>query len=388
MKPLPAKKNIYVALNAAYEHQRGIQRGILRFALARPAWRVINVAHEGQMGHEFFRLQTVHGVIGNFSQIDAEGESLALVRRKGIPCVVSVSARSAAPVVPRVVSDDAAVGTLAAEFFLQRGFRHFAYYPGGMQPPHGAAVVRGAAFTRRLQQSGHACLQLRNSDVFGPTFTLPKPCAVFVFNTHEARVLLESLLLRDVLVPEDVAILGVDHDPWQQQLSPLSISAVILNAEETGFQAALLLERLMTGAHPDAPCEHKVGPLRIEVAASTEANQCSDPFVARALSLIRRDIAGLHSVEQCAALAGASRSKLERRVRAALGKTVHDLMQNARVEYCKRLLLETDLKLTDIAEAAGFADGRMLSIVFQRVTAETPSAFRRRHAKPGQTRAP
>ncbi|MCD8483283.1 MAG: AraC family transcriptional regulator [Verrucomicrobia bacterium] len=106
--------------------------------------------------------------------------------------------------------------------------------------------------------------------------------------------------------------------------------------------------------------------------------QCGDPFVGRALSLIRRDIANLHSVDQCATLVGASRSKLERRVRSALGRTVHDIMQSARVDYAKRLLLETDIKLTDVASAAGFADGRMLSVVFARVCGESPSTFRRR----------
>ena len=154
MKPLPRKKNIYIALNAAYEHQRGIQRGILRFALAEPTWRLMNVAHEGQLGHEFRRVEEIDGVIGNFSDIDAEGEALRLVRRRGIRSIVSVSARSVETDVPRVIPDDSLVGRQAAEFFLRRRYRHFVYYPGGMDPPHGAAVRRGRAFRERLAQDG------------------------------------------------------------------------------------------------------------------------------------------------------------------------------------------------------------------------------------------
>ena len=47
-------------------------------------------------------------------------------------------------------------------------------------------------------------------------------------------------------------------------------------------------------------------------------------------------------------------------------------MQSARVDYTKRLLQETDLKLADVAAAAGFADGRMLSVTFRRVAGESP----------------
>ncbi|MCD8483285.1 MAG: substrate-binding domain-containing protein [Verrucomicrobia bacterium] len=221
MKSIPSRKNIYVALNAAYEHQRAIQRGILRYALAQPSWRLLNIAHEGELGHEFMRLRQVDGVIGNFSEIDVEHESLQLVQRRGISAVVGVSARAASAPVPRVVSDDAAAGAMAAQFFLQRQFRHFAFYAGGMQPPHHAAVLRGQAFEQFLRQAGRDCLQLQSKDLYGSDFSLPRSCGIFVFNTHEARVLLEALLLRDVLIPEDVAILGVDHEPWQQQLSPL-----------------------------------------------------------------------------------------------------------------------------------------------------------------------
>ncbi|MCC5839300.1 MAG: substrate-binding domain-containing protein [Opitutales bacterium] len=378
MKSLPRKKNIYVALNAAYEHQRGIQRGILRFALAEPSWRLMNVAHEGQLGHEFRRVEKVDGVIGNFSDIDAEGEALRLVRLRGIRAVVSVSARSPVALVPRIIPDDERVGALAAEFFLQSPFRHFAYYAGGMQPPHWAAVRRGRAFRDRLARDGYVCRELEAGTLFGRDPDWPKPCALFVFNTHEARVVLESLLLQDVLVPEEVALLGVDQDPWQQQLSPLSLSAVVLDTERIGFQAAALLKRLMEGETVPSDHEESVPPLRIDVAASTEATECPDEFVGRALALIRRDIARLSSVEDCALLVGASRRKLERRTRAALGKTVYAVMQSARVDYAKRLLLETDLKLADVAAAAGFADGRMLSVVFQQFAGEAPSSFRRR----------
>ncbi|MCC5843497.1 MAG: helix-turn-helix domain-containing protein [Verrucomicrobia bacterium] len=50
-----------------------------------------------------------------------------------------------------------------------------------------------------------------------------------------------------------------------------------------------------------------------------------------------------------------------------------------RVDYARQLMLGSDAKLEEIAERAGFADGRMLGTAFRRVYNETPSEFRSRH---------
>ena len=61
---------------------------------------------------------------------------------------------------------------------------------------------------------------------------------------------------------------------------------------------------MMLGERVPADYEERIPPLRIDAAASTEAAVCADPFVGRTLALIRREIARLHSVDDCAALVG------------------------------------------------------------------------------------
>jgi LacI family transcriptional regulator len=377
MKPLPRKKHICVSLKVAFEHQRGILRGINRFALSEPTWRVIFIGHEGGM-EELERIGEVDGVIGNFSSVGHQAEAWAAARAVVGNRLVGISGLAPVTDVPRVLSDEEAVGRMAAAFFLEKGYRHFGYYHLGPGSQHGSSNKRSAAFCSALAEHGHDCRFLDAKTVYGPDFQLPEPCAVFAFNLDEARVLIDALFLRGIHVPEQVAVLGVDLDPLQQELSPIPLSTIRLDAPGIGFAAAALLKRIMAGEAVPAGHETLIAPVGVEEAASTEVLHCEDPLVNKALSLIRHEIAHLGTVTECAARIGTSRRKLERRFRIVLGKSVYDTMQAARVDYTKRLLVETELSLTAIAETAGYGDGRMLSVVFRRATGETPSAFRKR----------
>ena len=73
-----------------------------------------------------------------------------------------------------------------------------------------------------------------------------------------------------------------------------------------------------------------------------------------------------------------SRSTLERRFRAVLGRSPLEEINRVRVERARQLLVETDWSLAQVARAAGFHDGRNLSEVFLGQTGERPSAYRRR----------
>ena len=79
-----------------------------------------------------------------------------------------------------------------------------------------------------------------------------------------------------------------------------------------------------------------------------------------------------------------SRRSLEMRFRKAVGRTIHEELQRVRLERAKRLLLETDLPIPSVAEAAGFASPSYLGQVFRRTFGVTPARYRRQ----GRTPAP
>ena len=75
-----------------------------------------------------------------------------------------------------------------------------------------------------------------------------------------------------------------------------------------------------------------------------------------------------------------SRSVLQKRFHAALGRTIHDTIAGVRLRRVKQLLVETDLGFEEIAERAGFSSRTYLSVAFRKATGTTLAAFRREHA--------
>ena len=72
-----------------------------------------------------------------------------------------------------------------------------------------------------------------------------------------------------------------------------------------------------------------------------------------------------------------SRSVLQRRFRALLGRSVHDEIVRLRLTRARELLQETDLPLAEIAERAGFRHQEYMGAVFRRRLHVTPGSLRR-----------
>ena len=56
--------------------------------------------------------------------------------------------------------------------------------------------------------------------------------------------------------------------------------------------------------------------------------------------------------------------------------TFTEYLTNKRIEYSCKLLLETDLKINEIAEMSGFSDYFYFSRVFRRIKKCTPTEYR------------
>lgn len=77
-----------------------------------------------------------------------------------------------------------------------------------------------------------------------------------------------------------------------------------------------------------------------------------------------------------------SASTLMRRTKAETGQSPLTLLQHARVDKAKHLLLSTAWGIDRITEAVGYADATTFSRLFARVVGETPARFRRRNLTP------
>ncbi len=305
-------------------------------------------------------------------------EQLAALRR-ATRHVVCVSNLNLALRVPRVVSDDEAVGRRGARRLLNRRFAHFAF---AGHAGHGYSELRERGFQAALREAGHAAVCLAGSaeEMAAAARALPRPLALMATNDRIGRLIVEALVRDGVRIPEEIAVLGVDNEEVDCELSPVPLSSIALSGVRIGLEAGRLLDRLMAGETPQKE-PVLVPPGSIVIRRSTDVYATEDPMVARALRLMRERTAEFFTSQEVADALKVPRRTLDRRCRDALGRTTYEELTRCHVERARHLLAETDMPLADVAVESGFSDQQMLSVVFKKATGSTPGAFRRERRK-------
>lgn len=288
---------------------------------------------------------------------------------------------------PEVSSDARHVAKLAAEHLLGRRLRHFAYV--GVEG-RAWSRRRGEAFAAQLHEVGHdphfyqQPKRLRDRDwekeleILAKWLqTLPTPLGLFACNDDRGRQVLEACRFCGLMVPEDVAVLGVDDDAVFCELADPPLSSVALNAETAGYRSAELLHGMMSG-HVGQRQQMKVTveALHVVTRRSTDLIAVDDDDVAAALQFIRREQGRSLCVDDVARAVAVSRRYLERRFRAAIGRTVLAEIQHVRLERAKRLLLETTHPISTVASMTGFGSVAYFIQFFQDRVGTTPRRFR------------
>jgi len=291
---------------------------------------------------------------------------------------------------PTVYCDDAAIGDLAVRHFKERGFRHFAFCGrSGMR----WSDLREHAYRRRLAELGHEChdyvaqrhgrsltWEQEQDDVARWLDSLPKPIAVLACNDIRGLQVLDACRRIALPVPERVAVLGVDNDVVLGELSDPPLSSIDQDLQRIGYEAAALLDRLMSGEPaPTGPV--LVEPLGVVSRRSTDAVAIEDPAVAIALRLIRQHACDQIGIDFLADHTNLSRRVLQRRFKAATGRTLQEQILDAQLERIKQMLVETDLKLDSIARRSGFNYIGYMCSFFKNRTGMTPGEYRRIHTR-------
>ena len=227
-----------------------------------------------------------------------------------------------------VVPDSARAGRLAAEHFLERGFRHFAFYgdPGRIWSRR-----REEGFCKRLEEAGFSSSRYQpggrkpatrgageQSRLTAWLQSLAKPVGVMASNDSLGRRIIETCAMGGVLVPDEVSVVGVDEDRLLCELSSPSLSSVALDSENAGYRAAELLDRMMAGeALPRQTI--LVDPLWVVARRSTEVIAVEDREVAAGLRFIRDSARRPIGVADVVRHSAVSRRALEIRFQAQPG---------------------------------------------------------------------
>jgi LacI family transcriptional regulator len=290
----------------------------------------------------------------------------------------------------RLFTDEAAVGQMAAEYFLERGFKQFAFC--GFDDMIWSHQKRDG-FVRTLAKFGFEAFIYQQSQVkqfLKPDKeqiliakwlkSLPKPVALMACNDDRNIEVLAACKIAGLDIPDQVALLGVDDDELICNFCHPQLSSIALSTEQAGYQAACLLDKMIRGKKKIAEEEKNVIilPLHIATRQSTEIFAIEDPQVADAVKFIHNHSKEMIQVGDVAEAAGLSRRALEQRFRKELKHSVHEAIKYNRVNQMAEMLIGTNLSILQISRLLGYSHARNISRYFKQQKGISPLSYRKK----------
>lgn len=209
----------------------------------------------------------------------------------------------------------------------------------------------------------------------GELAALKKPLAVMGDDDRRALELMAACGLAGLRVPEDVAIVGCENRNIEGLMAPVPLSSVDTNWRRVGREAALLLDRQMSGK--TLPVRQvKVPPRGVVARASTATFVTDSQGITRALLHIREHFPQPIRLEDLARMAGMAERQFRDEFKRLVGRGPRAEIHRARLACAARLLRDTDLKLDAIAVESGLGTARKLCEIFAEVHQMTPTAWR------------
>jgi LacI family transcriptional regulator len=376
------KKNVALVVETSNGYARGILRGIRDFLIREPGWSIFLAE---QSRHETFHsFPEDWGGDGVIARIETEARA-NLVRRLNIP-TVDVSAARLIPGIPWVETDDESIANLAVDHLAGCGLRNLAFFG---DPAYNWSKWRCEFFQRIVRERGliprvyNLPRRTRPQVQWYKEWSrinewlkgLPKPVGIFACYDACGQQLLEICRYYGFVVPDEIAVIGVDNDELLCDLSYPSLTSIALNTRHTGYLAASLLDRMMAGERLEEQ-KYSIEPLGVEKRVSTDLVAVQDPCISQVIAFIRGHFKANIRVEDLLRIVPLSRRVLETRFRRALNRTPHEEIVRLRIEHIRKRLAESDDQLSTIAEEMDIAHPEYLSVLFKKETGMTPSEYR------------
>lgn len=292
------------------------------------------------------------------------------------------------PGVPSVELDEEAIGRLAAEHLLSRGYQNLAFI-GSREARW--SELREAGFRQvcsdhKVKSVTHELPQevlpvywcsnfaKRHQKLYEIIRKLPKPCGVFAANDVIACFIIETACSYSVRIPQELGVIGVDDDPIPNAAAGCAISSVQPPFRALGQQAATMLDQLRKGIK--TPLRVILPPVGVTVRISTNIFMASDPLVYKAQMYIEQRRKKRVSVAEVAQSLGTTTVTLGSRFRRYLNTSPSEYILQRRLEYAKDLLRAGKLNVSEVSYACGFHTSSYFCSAFRRATGSKPGQFR------------
>lgn len=376
-------KQVAILVDSASGWGRRIIEGILSLTLEHHRWHIwiapldrmeLTCLPDGWVGD------------GIIARIPDQKTARYLAQFK-VPVVNISSIALPGEVYPRIMTDQETSGRLAWEHFSSKGFKRFGYV-GPVRLPwvrgHFAAFqkilatqnVQGGIFNSPPDFSSQRDWQEWLNSLTQWLRKQPKPFAVLAWSASLGREVVEACRMADIVVPHEVAVLGSNSDGLLDRACDPPLAGIDEPCFEMGRLAADYLDRLMlrTGT---VPALTMLKPTRIIPGGSTDTLAVDDPRLVKVMQFIEQhafesDI----SMDEIIRHVPMGRRSLERRFGEVFGRSPAEEIRSRRIARARTLLLESDLSMTEIAQACGYSTYNYLNMVFKKSTGISPSKYR------------
>jgi LacI family transcriptional regulator len=379
---MSAIPQVAVLVDTSRSYGRDIVRGIRRYVAEQGPWSLYLESRDLRSSFpDWLKKWPGDGILAR----TADSGLLRQLKATKLP-VIELRTTVLKHPFPYIGMDNPVIGERVARHFLDRGFRRFACY---LDTSELFFRERCDSFDLTLRAHGFEC-SVFEAEAAGLSWdqhqrrlaiwlmSLETPCGLFASNDQLGFWLLDAARRAGISVPEQIAVIGAENDKTLCETAWPPLSSVQLRGQTVGFTAAKFLDAwLKNKVMP--PKETLITPGDIVVRQSSDIVAVEDERIARALRYIRQHAANSIGVDDVAREVALSRSALERRMKAMIGRSPGEELIRIRFSQVERLLAQTDLTLDAIAERAGFKHPQYMAEAFRKRAGMTPGEYRRRN---------
>lgn len=374
-------KRIALLTSTRSEWNRKVLSGITHFADDVGGWRFDVPPVTDDSGPCLPKGWQGDGVIGRVTNCDLRS------RLEGISKpVVNVSWQHQHSLqIPSVLSSESTCAEMATEFFLEKQFTSFAYF--GFHPSLNYQGTIQETIREMLKSKGRelSCfefpktsLSLESTDL--TTISqwlkgLSRPTAIIAWSSFAGHKITLACEESGLSVPEDIAILCIEHDHVFSSLAPIPLTNIDQDPWRVGYTAAKLLNDLMNGVEPPQD-PILIPPISVVQRMSTEATVVRDEQIALATRFVYKNARVGIGVIDVVKHVGISRRALETKFKKFLGCTPAAYIRRIQLQCVAKLLRTTQLSIAQVALKTGFEYPEVMMRAFKREYGMTPLEFR------------
>ncbi|MBK8947171.1 MAG: DNA-binding transcriptional regulator [Ignavibacteriae bacterium] len=377
---MPELKKVILLLESSRAFGRDLLFGIGRYSRINGPWSF------------YWEPRGLKSSVPHLSKWKADGLIMrnSLIKKElmdmNLPTILALHDSKRPVNMPAICTNSASISSLAAEHLMNTGLKNFAYCGfddiewSNDRKNYFKKIIEESGFNIYLYNKSistkQSSWQSEQSQMRKWILSLPKPIGIMACNDDRGQQVLEICKSLNIKVPEDIAVVGVDNDALICDLSDPPLSSVCLNTEQAGYAAAEQLDQMMNGKQKNYDDIIVLG-THVVQRQSTELLAVEDKDVVEAVRFIRNNAKNKIQIKDVVHQTCLGRRSLENRFKKTLHRTISQEIRRVRTEMMKRMLLETNLSISEITSMFDFTGIEHIARYFRKENGLSLIQFRK-----------